>query len=339
MKGHKHMYFEKTDPRSWFCRPQTGLFVHWGLYAINALHEQERTRFHVPKSKYEKLATIFNPTAFDPHAWIDLAQKAGMEYLVFTAKHGDGFCLWDTQTTDFKVTKTPYGRDIVLELAQACQERSFPLCLYYAPFDNHCPYRINFLERDDDQFTPDIDLYLAYIKTQIRELCTNYGTLHGFWFDHGHNGLLDSSINLLIRKLQPAAVINDRGFSKGDFATPERNYNEKEYGPLRVFTSLTETCEAIGMNSWGYRKDEDYFTSRHLIREIDKSLARGGNYLLNVGPTAEGRITERFTDVLSKIGFWYAKVRESYEAVEPISDQLSDPEVFLTQRDKTIMSI
>jgi alpha-L-fucosidase len=145
----------------------------------------------------------------------------------------------------------------------------------------------------------------------------------------------DPSVNQMIRTLQPKAVINNRGFDDGDFGTPERDFDSKA-ADVPGFERPTEACQSVGMESWGYKKDEDYYTDRHLMRSIDRYLSRDANYLLNVGPTGEGLIPPESTAILNRIGKWYHAVRESYEEVKPAPAVLSNPNVMITVRDRTV---
>jgi alpha-L-fucosidase len=260
-----------------------------------------------------------------------------MKYICITTKHHDGFCLWDTKQTAFNTMNTPYGRDIIGMLAEACHKRGVPLCLYYSIADwNHPNYpnqgRHHELE-PQPQDSPDWEKYLEFLRTQVRELCTNYGEIHGFWWDMNVPKHRDPSINEMIRELQPKAVINNRGFDEGDFGTPERDYEKDE---AAGFDRPTEACQAVGVESWGYRRDEDYYTDRHLMRSIDRYLARDGNYLLNVGPKADGTIPREAAAILRRIGKWYGAVRESLEGVQPASGLTSNRNVMLTRRGRTL---
>jgi len=327
------------DGRDWWFQKRFGMFVHWGLYAINGFHEQEQWRRRVPREEYVRLARQWNPVKFDPNAWLDLASEAGMKYLCLTTKHHDGFCLWDTKLTSYNTMNTPYGKDVVKLLAEACHRRNFPLCLYYSIADWHQPNYPNqgrhheLPPQRDDQ--PDLMKYLEFLKGQVRELCAHYGEIHGFWWDMNVDKHLDPSINALIREMQPNAVINDRGFDSGDFGTPERDY-EATGEELLVFSKRTEACQSVGVESWGFRRDEDYYSDRHLLRSIDKYLARDANYLLNVGPQPDGRIPEESAAILRRIGKWYRRVGESFEGAQPASHLTSNRNVFLTRKGNTL---
>jgi alpha-L-fucosidase len=321
------------DGRDWFFEKRFGMFVHWGLYAIPGWHEQHQYRYPVERSEYIKLKDQWNPTGFDPEKWLDLLEQAGMKYITFTTKHCDGFCLWDTKQTTFNTMNTPFKKDILLQLAEACHRRKIPLCLYYSIADWNNPNYPNQGRAHElqpqPQDTPDQAKYIEFVREQVRELCTNYGEIHGFWWDANRMGVVDPSINQMIRSLQPKAVINNRGFDEGDFSTPERDYEKDDH--LR-FDRPTEACQAVGMESWGYRKNEDYYNDRHLIRSIDKYLSRDANYLLNVGPDPLGNIPEKSREILRNIGKWYNAVKESFEKVEPASQLASNKNVMLTAK-------
>lgn len=326
------------DGRDWFLEKRFGMFVHWGLYSILGWHEQHQWRGRVPRKEYVKLADRWNPNRFDPDQWLDLLQEAGMKYLTVTTKHHDGFCLFDSKLTKFTTVNTPYGRDIIGVLADACHKRRIPLCLYYSIADwNHPSYpnqgRHHELPKPEEGDKPDWNAYLEFLRGQVRELCTNYGKIHGFWWDMNVPEHADPSINRMIRELQPDAVINDRGFDKGDFGTPERDYKTDD---ARAFSTRVEACQAVGSESWGFRRDEDYYTVGHLERSITRYLARGANYLLNVGPQPDGAIDPRSRAILREIGRWMKSVGESYGDALPATRLSQNPNVMLTRRGNTL---
>jgi len=191
-----------NDGRDWFFEKRFGMFVHWGLYALPAWHEQILWRSDYKRSDYEKLAGEFNPVNFDPDAWLDAAEAAGMEYLCFTTKHHDGFCMWDTKQTDYRITNTPYSRDVLAMLAEACERRGILLCLYYSLPDWHHPNYPNqgrhhemFGPRPGDE--PDGAKYLEYVREQVRELVTGYGPIHAFFWDVNVAEFHDPTLNAL----------------------------------------------------------------------------------------------------------------------------------------------
>ncbi len=328
--------FRFGDGRDWFFEKRFGLFVHWGLYAIPAWHEQVQWRREVPRREYQELIHQFNPVRYNPDDWLDLAEEAGMEYVCFTTKHHDGFCLWDTGQTKYNVMHSPYGRDVLEMLSDACQRREFPLCLYYSVADWHHPNypnqgRTHELAGPEEGDEPDQERYLDFLRAQVRELCTGYGELGGFWWDMNVMGVEDPSINALVRELQPNAVINNRGFDEGDFGTPEREA-DREAEQVLAFGRPTEACQSVGMESWGFKADEDFYTDKFLMQSMDKFLAKGSNYLLNVGPAADGTIPEVSGAKLRRIGTWFENVREAFCGAEPASAMTVHPDVLLTKK-------
>ena len=268
-----------------------GMFVHWGIYSLTGYHEQVRWRFFTPRAEYRKLMNEFNPVKYDPDEWVRLAKDAGMEYICFTTKHHDGFCMFDTKYTDFNIMNTPYHRDVLKELSEACARGGLALSLYYSNPDWDYKYGYNshsshqMPEKGDAE---DIEKLKEFQRNQIRELLTNYGKIYTFFWDIPTN-ISDPSMNEFIRSLQPDILIDDRGWGdKGDFSTPERFVPDGH-----KFERMTEACQSVGEQSWGYCADEDYFTNRYLTASIDKIRAMDGSYLLNVGPMPDGRIPER----------------------------------------------
>lgn len=328
------------DGRDWFFKHRYGMFVHWGIYSIPAWHEQHQWRARVPREEYVKLANQWNPAKFNPERWLDLMEEAGMKYLTITTKHHDGFCLWDTRQSSFNTMNTPYKKDIIGMLADACHKRNVPLCLYYSIVDwNHPNYpnsgRHHELSAPEKGDNPDWNKYMEFLKAQVRELCTNYGEIHGFWWDMNVPEYKDPSINAMIRQLQPNAVINNRGFDEGDFGTPERDY-DGGIASAKEFYHPTEACQSVGMESWGYKRDEDYYSDWHLISSLDRYLSRGSNYLLNVGPTADGIIPFQSTSILKRIGKWKKTTQEAFDETNPAFGLVDNPNIDVTQRENTL---
>ena len=324
-----------NDGRDWFFEKRYGMFIHWGLYAINAFHEQEQWRNSIPREEYMKLADKWNPVDYDPNKWIDLARESGMEYLVLTTKHHDGFCLWDTKETEFNTINTPYGKDLLKEFVDACHKQNFPVGLYYSVVDwNHKNYpnagRHHELNGPEPGDKPDIIKYTEYLKRQVNELCTNYGDIKAFWWDMNVEEHQDPSINEMIRTLQPNCIINDRGMSEGDYSTPEREWDKEKES--RSYSSPVEACNSVGTQSWGYREGESYYSSLHLLRSIDNHLAKGGNYLLNVGPDAMGVIPHKSAQILSSISDWLEPLKEAFYDTEPYSDITDNQDVLITKK-------
>jgi len=293
-----------------------GMFIHWGIYALTGIQDQVFARFQMDRTEYEDLANKFNPVKYEPEEWVKLAKSAGMKYICFTTKHHDGFCMWDTKFTDYNIMNTPYGKDVLKELSDACKKHGILLSLYYSNPDWHHPYGYNpnsthqwrCVQRDK----VDLELYKTYVKNQITELLTNYGSIYTLFWDIPPK-VNDESMNEMVRSLQPDILINDRGWSKGDFSTPEREYSSQAGS---WFTRMTEACNSLGQQSWGYRENEDFYSIRHLKCSIDRIMSMGGNYLLNVGPSAEGEITPDYANRIKKIGDWYNRMECCLEDVE-----------------------
>jgi len=331
------------DARDRFFDLRLGLFLHWGLYAIPAWQEQDQWRRNWPRERYARLMRRFHPRRFEPEHWIETARSIGGQYLCFTAKHADGFCLWDSDLTEYKSTRTPFGRDIVAELATACARASFPLRIYYSVVDEHHPAYPHAGRRWEYRGPqpgdrPDRDAYLAYLRGQVEELCTRYGPLDGFWWDGNIAGWQDPAINARIRELQPGILINNRGMDPGDYGTPERDW-DAEADAQRVFPRATEACQALGSQSWGHRRHEDYYTTSHLLRSIAKTLAKGGAYLLNTGPRADGSLAPADLRILRRIGDWFARAREAFDGTVPASHEITSPDFVATRRGSSTLYV
>jgi alpha-L-fucosidase len=332
-----------NDGRDWMFKKRLGLFLHWGLYSIPAVHEQMLWRYHMSRGEYEALQEQFNPVDYDPDAWLDLAQEAGMEFVCITTKHHDGFCMWDTKETDYNIMNTPHGKDVIKMLADACARRGMDLGFYYSLPDWHHPnypnlgrhHELSWLREDDDI---DEEKYLQYVEKQIRELLTQYGKITHLFWDINVAKFHKPAMNEMVRELQPGILINDRGPGEGDYVTPEREVPEG-----RCFQKPTIAIQSTGRESWCYRENEDYYTHLFLMQSIGKTLAMGGSYSLNVGPDASGRIGVEDKETLAVIGSWYKRVREAYTDTIPCSHMLStvgnvssyDP-VFLTRKQNII---
>ncbi|MBR4941267.1 MAG: alpha-L-fucosidase [Clostridia bacterium] len=310
-----------------------GMFVHWGIHSILGQHEQALARLGMDNKEYEALASQFNPTEYDPEEWVLLAKEAGMKYICITAKHHDGFCMWDTKYTDYNIMNTPYGKDVLKMLADACAKHGMLLSIYYSNPDwNHenafnCHSSHQWKCKNFN--AGDMDIYREYVKNQVRELLTNYGPIYT-WFWDIPTGVKDPSMNEFVRSLQPDILINDRGWAdKGDFSTPEREVPDGER-----FERMTEACQAVGEQSWGYRADEDYYSVRFLMSSICKIMAMGGNYLLNVGPMATGKIDPKSAAMIRRIGQWYVRTEGILED--------SDPEpcgIFIIRRNEPLIKL
>lgn len=293
-----------------------GMFIHWGFYSQLKLQEQVMARYDLDNAEYEKYMHTFNPVNYNPEEWVLLAKNAGMKYICITTKHHDGFCMWDTKYTDYNIMNTPYGKDVIKMLADACKKHDMKLSFYYSCPDWHHPDGYNPLSthqwKSVNKETADSVKYREFVKNQITELLTNYGEIYTFFWDIPPR-IEDKSINELVRKLQPGIFINNRGYDDGDFSTPERELDD--VSGVQRFEKMTEACNSVGEHSWGYREKEDYHSIRYLTCSIDHIMSMGGSYLLNVGPMADGTIDEKSKSIIERVGKWYNNMEGSLEDV------------------------
>ena len=290
----------------WFPKLRFGMFVHFGVYAPLERGEWAQYRDEIPRAEYEKLMHRFNPSKFNADEWIDVAEAGGCRYITLTVKHHDGFCLFDSALTDYKITNTPFGRDLTGELIEACHRRGMRICLYYSQPDwhhrnfVHLPGAFKDLDDPPPDQEPDWPKYLSYCHGQVEELCTKYGRIDGIWFDGSHKSektWQGKKLYRLIKKHQPGAVVNERA-RYGDFFTPERTIPEDLTG------YLFEACQSISKTGWGVFKDSPQFSIPNLTKNLVRVVAKGGNFLLNVGPLSDGRIPEYQAERLAAIGRW-----------------------------------
>jgi len=312
---------------SWWREARFGMFIHWGLYSVPAgewngktgYGEWIRTSAEIPLEMYDRFRPRFNPVKFDADAWVKMASDAGMKYIVITSKHHDGFCMFDTKQTDFNIMTTPFSRDPMTELAADCKKYGLKFCFYHSIMDWHHP---DYLPRRDwEKYRTvqgaDFDRYVAYMKAELKELLTNYGDIGVLWFDgeweRTWNEKYGREIYNYVRGLQPDILVNNRvgagrldmegltreGAFGGDFGTPEQQI------PATWLAGVDwETCMTMN-DHWGYNKaDRNFKSAKELIRMLVDIASKGGNYLLNIGPTAEGLFPQESIDRLAAIGQW-----------------------------------
>ena len=345
---------DEEQRTAWFRTAKFGMFIHWGPYSVASVEASwpimQPGHWGITEAEYRALPARFNPVHFDPDHFIDLARTAGQKYMVFTTKHHDGFCMFDSDYTDYKITNTPYGKDIVRQLADACARRSMPLGFYYSPPDMHHPGFRDISRPASENWQgqperPEWSSYLQYMQLQLSELLTRYGDVRDIWFDGlGHQEKYDGRRFLdLIHRLQPATLVNDRIGVPGDYVTPEqfipraiptknvqvRGADEsvqKDFHagvPSPAEFQLWETCMTIN-DTWAYNVHDRHFkSSTDLIRGLVEVASRGGNFLLNVGPQPDGMIQPEFQERLRAIGDWIAVNGDSiYETnYDPIQGQ------------------
>ncbi|HOH35556.1 MAG TPA: alpha-L-fucosidase [Candidatus Hydrogenedentes bacterium] len=299
----------QSDPvahMTWWREARFGLFIHWGPVSLKGTEigwsrggERRGTggTGDIPLEVYDNLYREFNPVEFDAREWVQIALNAGMKYLVFTSKHHDGFCMFDSALTEYKITNSPFQRDVVRELADACHEAGLKVGWYYSPPDWHHP----------DYRTANHARYIEYLHGQLRELCTNYGKIDILWFD-GLGGTAEDwdaeKLVTMIRELQPGIVINDRAGLPEDHATPEQRVGA--FNRNRRW----ETCMTI-CNQWAWKPDDTMKTLDKCIDVLVRTAGGDGNLLFNVGPMPDGRIEPRQVDRLAEMGAWLGQFGET----------------------------
>ncbi len=322
---------------AWYTQARFGMFIHWGLYAIPARGEWVRSVERIPKEEYMKYFEEFDPVDYDPRKWARAAREAGMKYVVLTAKHHDGFCLFDSQYTEFKSTNTKCGRDLVGEYVEAVRAEGLKVGLYFSLLDwYHDDYPhygdAHHPMRDDPAYSNegrDFNRYVEYLHNQVRELCTNYGKLDILWFDfsygEGENAMRGEKWKAaelvdMVRSLQPGVIIDNRlevsgeGFGSlwegnptpyhGDFVSPEQIIPPNGLQDKNGNDLIWEACITMN-NNWGYCRNDHFFKpSSMLIKKLVECVSKGGNLLLNVGPDAKGNIPRESLSILSDIGDW-----------------------------------
>jgi alpha-L-fucosidase len=313
----------------WFQDVRFGMFIHWGLYALIGKQEWVMHTDSIPVDEYEKLVPQFNPVKFNAEQWVSIAADAGQKYIVITSRHHDGFSMYDTALSDYKVTNTPFGRDPIAELANACAKRDdIKLGFYSSLLDWHHPaYR--FREESGLAWSD----YVEFLHGQVRELCTNYGEVACLWFDGDwpHHPFTDANqyfkaggsfeydkLYDLIHQLQPHAVVSNNrhdpplpGEDVQGFEQDLPGENTTGFNSTTITNYPLEVCMTIN-DHWGYSTDDNNTKStRRLVHLLAKSASAGGNYLLNVGPTALGEIVPQHADRLRGVGNWLQTYGES----------------------------
>ncbi len=317
----------------WFPEARYGMFIHWGPYAEHARGEQVLFREHLDQAEYERRACGWNPQRFDATAWAQTAVRGGMKYAVLTTRHHDGYCLWDSALTDYTSVQQRPKRDFVAEYVEAFRAASLRVGLYYSLADWRIPAYWDGPNRDAEGWAA----FRAYVHGQVRELLTNYGKIDVIWFDgawpqSAADWRSDRLVEMM-RQLQPEILINNRlgaddpaddapgagvpgsvvpstGRSRhlGDFGTPEHE--------IRAQAGLWESCQVSTWRLWGYTAGEQWRPSELLLDMLVESAGKGGNLLLNVGPTAQGELPAPFVERAEAIGRWLAVNGEAIYGVE-----------------------
>lgn len=303
---------DSVDRARWLREARFGLFVHWGIYALYGRGEQVLFREHLTPSVYRARAAEFNPWAYDPRQWAASARAAGMRYAVLTAKHHDGYCLFDSAVSNLTSVRSGPRRDLVREYLEAFREAGLRVGLYYSLADWSWPAYFRGPKRDPQAF----ERFREYIHAQVRELCTQYGDLDLLWFDgawpYGVEEWRARELIDMIRELQPAVLVNDRTGLPGDLVTPEQHV------PGGVQARPWESCVTSVERHWGYHAGDTLWKSAtQVIHMLAQVAEGGGNLLLNVGPRADGTWPAQFEDLLQEVGDWLRVNGEAIYGCEP----------------------
>lgn len=317
----------------WFLQDRFGMFIHWGAYAVPARGEWVQSAERISPEMYRRYVEEFNPAHFDPVQWAKTAKAAGMRYAVLTAKHHDGFCLFDSAYTDYKSTNTAFKRDVVKEYVEAFRAEGLKVGLYYSLLDWHHEdypaYGDTFHPmRENREYTRDpenFDRYITYMHNQIRELLTNYGKIDLMWFDFSYDEMTGekwkaSELIQMVRSIQPEVIVDNRldasgehggsimtshpAIYSGDFASPEQLIPAEGVVDEDGHSIPWEACITLN-NNWGYHAgDTKMKSSTMIIRKLVECVSKNGNLMLNVGPDAKGNIPEASLRVLQEVGAW-----------------------------------
>jgi|GEM_PF-35172 len=347
---------QREERMRWWTDARFGMFIHWGLYAMPARHEWVKNRERITNEDYQKYFEHFNPDLYQPREWARMAKEAGMKYFVVTSKHHEGFCLWDSKQTDYKATKTPYGKDLLKPMVEAFRAEGLKVGFYYSLIDWHHPeYTIdrNHPMRDNKELREkwanrDMNKYAEYIRAQLRELLTEFGPIDCLFLDFsfpgpdgkGRNDWQSEKILALVRELQPNIIINDRldlldAPGGWDFRTPEQ-FMPREWVKHNGQRVPWETCQTFS-GSWGYHRDENTWKSvPQLITMLVETVSKGGNLLLNVGPTARGTFDDRARERLAGLGDWMrVNSRSIYGCTEAPAEFQKPANALLTYNPQT----
>jgi len=335
----------------WFVQDRFGLFIHWGLYALPARHEWVKNRERLTDEHYQRYFDHFDPDLYDPATWARAARDAGMRYAVLTSKHHEGFCMWDSDLTDYKATNTPARRDLIRPYVEAFRAEGLKVGFYHSLIDWHHPeFPLDGLhpQRDDVGYRErhrnrDIRTYAEYLRGQVRELMTRYGKIDVLWLDFSYSGAnygwskgkgkddwQAEKLVAMVRELQPDILINNRSEVEGDFHTPEQ-VQPRAWVQVNGKPVVWEACQTLN-GSWGYDRDNlDWKPPELLVRMLIDGVSKGGNLLLNVGPTARGEFDPRALSTLVSIGEWMRQhSRSIYGATQ--SEFTAPPDCRFTQR-------
>lgn len=332
---------------SWFANARFGMFIHWGLYALGARHEWLMHNEQIPVGEYERrYFKHFNPDLYDPNQWARVAARAGMKYFVITTKHHEGFCLWDSKLTNYKATNTPAKKDLLKPMVEAFRQQGLHVGLYHSLIDWHHPQYMLDPHIGPYRNSPDRDKlnkgrnqanYAKYLHGQVREILTKFGKIDILFLDFsypkpdgsgkGHKDWNSEELYKLIRELQPEIVLNDRMDlpDRWDIKTPEQ-FQPREWVTFGGQRVVWEACQTFS-GSWGYHRDESTWRSvEELIKTLVDCVSKGGNLIMNVGPTARGEFDYRAIDRLEGMGEWMKRHGRSIYGCTQAPQEFATPQ-------------
>jgi len=334
---------------SWFTHDRFGLFIHWGIYALPGRHEWVKQREEIPDDVYQKYFKHFDPDLYDPEIWAQATANSGMKYFVVTTKHHDGFCLWDSKLTDYKVTNTPYGKDLIRPMVEAYRNAGVRVGFYHSVIDWHHPDfvidDVHAMRNHPDRAKLNEERvqarYAEYLHGQTRELLTEYGDVDILFYDFsypssenrvgkGRDDWQSEKLLQTVRELQPNILVNDRldlmDVDGGwDYKTPEQ-FMVRDWVKVNGEKVIWETCQTFS-GSWGYHRDEATWKSvNQLLTMLIDTVGKGGNLLLNVGPTGRGEFDARALDRLNGMGEWLKRHGRSIYGCSQAPCELKTPQ-------------
>jgi alpha-L-fucosidase len=296
-------FTSKEEHLEWWKDARFGMFIHWGPVSLKGTEIGWSRGDQIPVNEYDSLYKQFNPVKYNPDEWVKLAKDAGMKYIVFTSKHHDGFCMWDTKYTDHNIMNSPFHRDVMMELAKACKRQGMALGFYHSTTDWYNPdFPLTSPGGTVRRKTSNLDRYTEYLKNQSVEIIKNYGPLLVMWYDvpQEFDSIRGQSVINYIRKIQPDILVNDRTGAKGDFDTPEQRVGAFQN------TRPWETCMTIG-SQWAWKPDEEVKSLEQCLHTLIRSSGGDGNLLFNVGPKPDGTIEPLQAARLREMGKWLDK--------------------------------
>ena len=302
---------DRTRRLKWFNKSRFGMFIHWGLYSQLGRHEWVMNRERIPVKEYEKLADSWHPLPWPARKWAALAREAGMKYMVMTTKHHEGFCLWDTNVTNYNAVKRGPKRDLVAEFVEAARNEGLRVGFYHSLMDWHHPDGARCAKNEEAR-----KRFVEHTHGLVRELLSKYGKIDILWHDVAWpltpEQWESERLNAMARKLNPDILINDRSKLPEDFGTPEQRVEAAAEG------RAWEACMTMN-DSWGYMPcDQNWKDAKKCIRLLCQAAGGGGNLLLNIGPAPDGSIPSRSVRALREVGHWMKTNSDSIYGTERV---------------------